>query len=100
MTDPAPDPTPAPAPAPTPPTPFAPEPTMSQTTTITVTGMTCQHCVAAVTDELSALAGVSAVDVDLDAGGDSAVTITSDGPLDALAVTGAVAEAGYEVAPR
>lgn len=73
---------------------------MSQNTTITVTGMTCGHCVAAVTEELSAIAGVSGVDVDLVAGGDTPVTITSDGPLDALAVTGAVEEAGYEVAPR
>lgn len=73
---------------------------MSQQTTITVTGMTCGHCVSAVTDELAAIDGVHEVDVDLVAGGDSPVTITSDGPLDALAVEAAVDEAGYAVAPR
>lgn len=73
---------------------------MSQQTTITVTGMTCGHCVSAVTDELAAIDGVREVDVDLVAGGDSPVTITSDGPLDALAVEAAVDEAGYTVAPR
>lgn len=73
---------------------------MSQQTTITVTGMTCGHCVSAVTDELAAIDGVREVDVDLVAGGDSPVTITSDGPLDALAVEAAVDEAGYAVAPR
>ena len=42
---------------------------MSSTTTYSVTGMTCAHCVAAVTEEVGGLAGVSAVDVDLNAGG-------------------------------
>lgn len=67
------------------------------TTTVTVTGMTCGHCVAAVTEELSALPDVSAVDVDLHPGEDSAVTITSQGPLDPAAVEAAVAEAGYSL---
>ena len=52
---------------------------MSVTSTYNVTGMTCEHCVNAVTGELQQLAGVSAVRVDLAAG---AVTVTSDGPLD------------------
>jgi len=69
---------------------------MSQTvTTITVSGMTCGHCVAGVTEELSEVPGVSAVDVDLNAGSDSPVTITSEAPLDPAAVEAAVAEAGY-----
>ncbi|GAA4382974.1 MULTISPECIES: cation transporter [Brevibacterium] len=67
------------------------------TTTITVTGMTCGHCVAAVKEEVGALPGVSAVEVDLVAGGGSPVTITSEQPLDDAAVAAAVDEAGYEV---
>ena len=69
---------------------------MSMTTaTYTVTGMTCGHCVAAVTQELSALHGVQNVDVQLDSG---AVTVTSETPLDLDAVRAAVDEAGYELA--
>lgn len=67
------------------------------TTTITVAGMTCGHCVAAVKDEVGALPGVSAVEVELVAGGDSPVTVTSGQPLDADALAAAVDEAGYEV---
>ncbi|WP_433075971.1 heavy-metal-associated domain-containing protein [Dactylosporangium sp. CA-139114] len=64
-------------------------------TTYTVTGMTCSHCVNAVTEELGRLEGVSAVAVDLPTG---AVTVTSDRPLDPAAVREAVDEAGYAVA--
>ena len=67
------------------------------TTTITVTGMTCGHCVAAVKEEVGALPGVSAVEVDLVAGGGSPVTITSEQPLDDAALATGVDEAGYEV---
>jgi copper chaperone len=70
---------------------------MSTTTTYSVTGMTCSHCVAAVTEEVSRLDGVSAVVVDLNAGGDSRVTVTSAGPLPVDAVRDAVDEAGYEL---
>jgi copper chaperone len=69
------------------------------TETVKVTGMTCDHCVHAVSGELSALPGVTAVDVDLRPGGVSAVRVTSDAPLDREAVARAVDEAGYEVAP-
>ena len=48
--------------------------------------MTCSHCVAAVTEEVARLDGVSAVDVDLNAGGDSRVTVTSTAPLPVDAV--------------
>jgi len=65
------------------------------TNTYAVTGMTCAHCVAAVTEEVGALAGVSAVDVDLRVGGESRVTVTSTGPLPLGAVRDAVDEAGY-----
>jgi copper chaperone len=68
---------------------------MSQRTTYRVVGMTCGHCVSAVTEEVSSLPGVSAVDVDL-ASGD--VTVTSEHELDAAAVRAAVDEAGYELA--
>ena len=68
------------------------------TTTYSVTGMTCSHCVAAVTEEVSRLDGVSAVDVDLNAGGDSRVTVTSSGPLSLDAVREAIDEAGYSLA--
>ena len=62
--------------------------------TYQVMGMTCEHCVRAVTDEIAGLAGVSAVTVALVAGGESAVTVTSDGPLATEAVAAALDEAG------
>jgi len=67
------------------------------TTTVQVAGMTCGHCVSAVTEELTALPGVTGVSVDLVAGGTSPVTVTSDQPLDDTAVAAAVDEAGYEL---
>ncbi|RLV57163.1 copper chaperone [Aeromicrobium phragmitis] len=71
------------------------------TSTYRVTGMTCGHCVAAVTEELQALDGVTDVTVDLVAGGTSTVTVASDQPLDETAVAEAVDEAGYALAgPR
>ncbi|GAB3241308.1 heavy-metal-associated domain-containing protein [Kineosporia babensis] len=70
------------------------------TTTIDVTGMTCGHCVSAVTSELSAIPGVTKVEVDLHAGGITPVTITSAAELDPTQVAAAVDEAGYELAPR
>ncbi|HEY0487356.1 MAG TPA: heavy-metal-associated domain-containing protein [Mycobacteriales bacterium] len=70
---------------------------MSTTAHYTVTGMTCGHCVSAVTEELTALPGVHDVSVDLVAGGDSTVTVTSDAPLADEAVRDAVDEAGYAV---
>ena len=65
---------------------------MSATANYTVQGMTCGHCVAAVTDEVSKLPGVTHVDVDLDSG---RLTLESDGPVDPAAVAAAVDEAGY-----
>ena len=63
--------------------------------TYTVAGMTCGHCVSAVTEEVAHLPGVTAVDVDLASGG---LTVTSDAAVDESAVRTAVEEAGYEVA--
>jgi copper chaperone len=68
---------------------------MTTTSTYTVDGMTCGHCVAAVTEELSKLDGVSHVDVDLRSG---RVTVESDGPLADDDVAAAVDEAGYTIA--
>ena len=65
------------------------------TATWTVTGMTCGHCVSAVTEEVTAVPGVTGVDVDLASG---RLTVTSDAPVDEAAVRAAVDEAGYELA--
>jgi copper chaperone len=62
------------------------------TSTYEVVGMTCEHCVRSVTEEVSEVPGVTAVDVDL-AGGRLTVT----GAPDDSAVRAAVAEAGYQV---
>ena len=68
------------------------------TTTYAVTGMSCEHCVNAVTMELSSLDGVSAVTVDLIASGISQVTVASDRPLSEEAVIAALDEAGgYQI---
>jgi copper chaperone len=68
------------------------------TTTYSVTGMTCGHCTAAVTEEIGKLIGVQEVTIDLVAGGTSAVHVTSESALDETAVREAVDEAGYELA--
>lgn len=65
---------------------------MSEQSTWQVTGMTCAHCVASVTEEISEIPGVESVDVTLDTG---AVVVTSTAPIDRSAVEAAVAEAGY-----
>lgn len=67
------------------------------TQTFSVTGMTCGHCVAAVTEEITALAGVEEVHVDLVPGETSNVTVRSAGGLDVADVRAAVDEAGYEL---
>ncbi len=64
------------------------------TQTYSVTGMTCGHCAGAVTSELSALDGVSDVNVDLVAGGTSTVTVESESPLEDSTVAEALDEAG------
>lgn len=61
----------------------------------TVTGMTCQHCVASVTEEVSEIPGVTSVTVDLASG---AAVVSGENFTDDD-VHAAVAEAGYEVAP-
>lgn len=61
-----------------------------------VVGMSCGHCVAAITAEVSKLDGVTRVEVDLPTG---AVTVESDHPVDAGEFAAAIDEAGYAVAP-
>jgi copper ion binding protein len=68
---------------------------MSQTQTYTVTGMTCGHCVASVTEEVQEIPGVQDVAVTLESGG---VTVTSEAGVDDAAVKAAVEEAGYQLA--
>lgn len=62
--------------------------------TYSVTGLTCDHCVHAVTSELSGLDGVSDVTIDLVPGAASAVIVTSADPLEPEAVAAALDEAG------
>lgn len=64
-------------------------------THLAIDGMTCGHCVASVTEELSSVAGIQSVDVRLNAGGTSQVTVTSTAELDPTAVLAAIDEAGY-----
>ncbi len=69
------------------------------TQTFAVTGMTCGHCVHAVSAELTSLDGVTHVDVDLVAGATSTVTVASATPLARDDIAAALAEAGeYELA--
>jgi copper chaperone len=69
------------------------------TTTYKVTGMTCEHCANAVTTEVTALGGVSAVAVQLVPNGVSTVTVTSTAPLPDPEITAALDEAGgYQLA--
>ncbi|HEX6686171.1 MAG TPA: heavy metal-associated domain-containing protein [Candidatus Limnocylindrales bacterium] len=68
---------------------------MSTTTIYQITGMTCSHCVSAVSQELSVLPGVRHVEVDL---GTGTAKVTSDAVLPLDQIRNAVDEAGYELA--
>ncbi len=68
---------------------------MTTTAIYTVQGMTCEHCVASVTEEVSEIEGVSDVEVDLATG---RLTVTSPDPIAEQVVRAAVAEAGYTLA--
>ncbi len=65
---------------------------MAEMVLYTVPGMTCDHCVAALRRELSTVAGVAGVEIDLDT---KAVTVSGDG-LDDAALRAAIDDAGYE----
>ena len=66
-------------------------------TSYTVTGMTCNHCAHAISEEVGAVPGVTGVDVTLESG---ALAITSEAPVDFDRIVEAVYEAGeqYSVA--
>lgn len=75
------------------------EHTMNQNNlTLNIDGMTCAHCVSSVTEELSEIPGVSNVTVELNAGGTSVATVTTNAPVDDKVLEAAVIEAGYAVA--
>jgi copper chaperone CopZ len=67
------------------------------TATYTVVGMTCQHCVTSVTEEVTQVPGVTDVEVDLSSG---TLTVSSGTAVDDGAVRAAVEEAGSEIADR
>ena len=71
----------------------------TQTITVDVSGMTCGHCVRSVTEELTAIQGVTDVAVDLVNGGTSKVTVTATEPISDDAIAAAIDEAGYTIAP-
>ncbi|WP_326705796.1 MULTISPECIES: heavy-metal-associated domain-containing protein [Streptomyces] len=73
------------------------EPTDSVTTVYEVKGMTCGHCEGAVSEEISALGGVTSVEAVATTG---RVTVSSKAPLAEDAVRAAVDEAGYELVGR
>lgn len=66
------------------------------TATYTIVGMTCGHCVQSITEEVSAVPGVTDLDVELASGAPSVTSET--GGVDDDAIRSAVAEAGYEIA--
>lgn len=68
------------------------------TSTFGVTGMSCEHCVKAVTEELSELGTVTGVQVQLVPGETSTVTVSSDEPLETQTVRSAIEDAGYTLA--
>ncbi|MER7850899.1 cation transporter [Kitasatospora sp. NPDC096077] len=70
---------------------------MSTTITYTVSGMSCGHCEKAISEELSALAGVTEVAADAQAG---TVTVSSAAPLVEDEIRAAIDEAGYELVGR
>jgi len=68
---------------------------MTTTQSYTVTGMTCEHCVSSVTEEVQEIPGVDQVDVVLETGN---LTVTASEPVDDAAVKAAVEDAGYRLA--
>ncbi|KQS17631.1 heavy-metal-associated domain-containing protein [Frigoribacterium sp. Leaf186] len=74
--------------------------TDSTITTLQVDGMTCEHCVASVTEELSEVDGVDSVEVDLNPGGASTVSVSADATVEHDQLRAAVEEAGYQLSAR
>ena len=67
---------------------------MSMTSEYAVSGMHCHHCVSSVTEEVSAVNGVTDVKVDLDSG---QLIVISDTEIPFQSIEAAVDEAGYRV---
>jgi copper chaperone len=67
---------------------------VSVTVSYPAVGLTCGHCVGAVTEEIFALPGVTGVSVDLVAGGTSTLTVTSASPVPSEVLAAALDEAG------
>lgn len=63
--------------------------------TFSVSGMTCEHCVRAVKQEVGDISGVTQVEVEL--GTPSTVTVQSTEPISQQDLVAAINEAGYEV---
>ena len=68
---------------------------MSTVQTYTVAGMTCEHCVASVSEEVQEISGVEDVQVVLETG---SLTVTSSQPIDDAEIQTAVEDAGYQLA--
>ncbi|QPK81389.1 heavy-metal-associated domain-containing protein [Schaalia sp. ZJ405] len=68
-----------------------------RTIELSVDGMTCGHCVMSVTEELKEVPGVQNVDVILNSGATSKVTVVTNTPIEDDALRDAVSEAGYEL---
>jgi copper chaperone len=66
---------------------------------IKVQGMTCDHCVNAVTDELNKISGVTGVNIALNTDAPTPVNIVADNDISDADIKSAVEEAGYTIAP-
>ncbi len=73
---------------------------MPTTQQFRATGLTCDHCAHAVTEELTALEGVDEVAVEVVSGGESVVTVAAERPLTDDEVAAALDEAGDYVLVR
>ena len=70
---------------------------IDRTVELSINGMTCGHCVASVTEELSEVPGVLNVEVILNSGATSKATVVTNTELDDNALRDAVSEAGFEL---
>lgn len=68
---------------------------MSVEATYQASGLTCSHCASSVQEEISEIAGVTSVNVDVVKGGSSTIKVVSEHPLALSDVESAVQEAGY-----
>ena len=70
---------------------------IDRTVELSINGMTCGHCVASVTEELSEVPGVLNVEVILNSGATSKATVVTNTELDDNALRDTVSEAGFEL---